>query len=355
VATVRKTTFFYHTACEGDGPREEYAPGASRSMFPVNVVPGTAGARRQAARDFCGTNTVKSVVVAGNQRYYVSRTLPFLNPDVPASYCSNLVRGCGLGVARANAQGGVDYDQYRLYVTTQPRDYFLREDAEVLAGKNQVGYPGSPGATQDLHGNDLSPLYDFGAGKGYPDEGNCVRLGWATASRFVTRRINQASRGISFPVTFCQYKTGGFVPFNFPLPEGMATVTYVQHCLPLLVQTDQGPWSGVPWKSIARCLGTTNLQFFDVFPAGTLLFNSLAHEAAPGPLGDMLVDLRLDMIFCPRPKADGITFAGHSGAYKLTPGTPPVIAYDDVTVFGNTSQPILGREDFASLFRPDQF
>jgi hypothetical protein len=357
----RDTVFTWFTERQGDGPHEEYAPGMARTLSPINVVPGTAEARVRAAGDFCGRNVVKVGQAQGKTVYYVSRDTPFAYPGLINSYCTNLVQGEGQGVGKASEEDGVDYDQYRFLLTTQPRDYFVREDDDVLATQH-VGAT-DVGSTTHLAGNaTLSPLYNPGGGPfgSYPDEGDSLRQGWAQYSRYVSRRILPAARAITLPSGYLGYVSGGALNYNFAIPEGAATVCYVQHCVPLLTRTENGPWSGVPWNHIAAGLGGVNEDTFDGFWPQTLLFESFEHETYPGPLGDMLVTLRFNFSYVPKPRLSDGKVLGHCATLKFF-GAPTsrvdydsVGSYDAVAAAGDLSKPPLRPVDYPAFFRPDQ-
>jgi hypothetical protein len=341
LAKVGKTTFTWLTVDQSDGPREDYAPGAKRSVVPVTVADGTEKGRRQAAADFIGSAALRTLKLGSNLVTYLTRVTPMPYPGSENLYAYSLVSGNGLGSASLGADGGVAFSSgYQFQAVFTSRTYLVKEDGQVKA-KASAGIQ--------------SPLFDSASGNAFPDEGDALKRGWEN-SRYVTKRVVSSARLITVRDGFCAFADGTPLPEQLPFNEGMAQCRYVWHAVPV---------AALPNAAIRRCLGALNTDAFDFALPNTLMLTSWDYDAQPGPLGDILCDIAYNFLYIPKVNRAG-TALGHSAALRKTGAAGAgVVDYDRVTVFGNPNRwPFKGGTqdatdpasliDFADLFRPAQ-
>jgi hypothetical protein len=337
----RSTFFTWYTENTGDGPREEYTPGAAKAAAPIQVVPGTVDGRAQAAADILGYGLVKQATVLGFPQRYLSRVTPMqypagraagINPaGRPYLYASSLLQGQGLGVA-TTAGPGVDYPQYRWILTAEARPYRVREDLLVLAG--------------DVS----SPLFDFtDPNNCYPDEGWTLKnKGW-DATRYVTRRVEPAGRLVTVPAGLLYFGADRTpLPRSFGFNEVVANVFYRWECVPL---------DAVPLQAITALLGGVDTQQFDCWAGTGLLFQSAQITQGPGPLGDIIATVDYAFYYNPKVSSRTGTPLGHNAALR-TFDNGNILDYDRTCTANGASAPFRYFNgnvpvDFADLFRPD--
>lgn len=255
--------------------------------YPVTDATIFAGVKK-----LVGFAKVQSEVVSGTTRRWIERTLPDpypviedadVNPDdYPGLFCYSVPRVVPMtyGIADTNgwpkhiSPGGVWMTAHY-----EALPFFLREDADVLAQSGPLSNDTPSGATSK------------------PDEGDALRRGWGTYSRFVLKDDQPASRTITLPGGMVLYADpDGYIAANTPVHQG---VPWVQYKRSIKYTWFGVPISAIPDTTISLLSNNVNDAEFDGYPAGTLLYISTSIQRYQGPLFNWLADITHHMAFMP--------------------------------------------------------
>lgn len=286
-------------------------------------------ARDQAIRDFAGT---VEVLYNDEGQGYLRRTTPHPFPPRPWMYVQSIpkeqpccLRGNdggtadGLGVAR--------YELCELTLVYAMPTYNIREDASIVA-------PDGPLA-------------------GLPDEGYALEQGRVNHSRYVSWVPRLASKTLELNQGMLKDEDNKLIVSGIPFPEPVGEVLYTWH---------QVPEEALPVGVWIANGNSVNDATFDIWPAGTLLFDGPPEvRTNPNPMtGQTLADVtyKFKVSIKADPSTDPVTVRGHNYIYRRkVVGDPPVplliprlVTTDGV---GNDAGTRMFRDfDFKKFFRP---
>jgi hypothetical protein len=328
---------FYEDSQAAPSPDESFSREGARVMRSLWFRDATLARRQAAAESLLGYDiTVVGFNLAAEAKTFIRRRSPHgypastvsdVNPaGVPHLYAQSITRGVGIGTPGWDGvTGATDWSEYRFQVLYQSLPYEVLEDDLVLAPSGQ-------------------PL------SGLPDEAYHLAVNGWTATRNVSRHIDESARVVTIPQGYMKYEDASDpnqpVPAGFPVSEFQAVVRYHWWNVPV---------DAYPKAGIVACSNCVNDAEFDGFATDTLLFQSARKTPRRGPLGNRLLDIEYTMLYRPNVRRNapnqGVPF-GPNAILRVSGG---VLDYQYVNSSGTpdpTLRPAL-RADFQQLFRPD--
>lgn len=319
--------YSFHTPSQG-GIEVQLANDASRITAPVQVAWEDW---QVAAQSFVG---YPRLVEAGGIRW-ISRNLPLpyyslANPDGDHwLYATSVSRVEGISPDGTDSEGCPAYKKARIWLVFNSVTYdILPDDSSLLMG--------SLGSTAADEGT----LKRYVSGPFWQHKNRQISL-----RRGVFKSVWQTgdpTTGSGAHITNTLLEGLGF-------PEPGAEVTYIWH---------QVPASALPLVAIANCMGKVNSTQFDLFPAGTLLYENPGVRHYVSAVGQPTVDVTQRFTWMPRVARYG-TAVQRGWNWMLTflksasGVATPHYDYREYKLNGTGANPFASA-DFTSLFRPDQ-
>jgi len=346
-----------YTEFAPNSPNERWGPGSSAMTRTFDLVDGSFLGRLQAAYDFLGYGVVVPTGIAGTP-WFLHRVVPMAYPardagsiklpnladvmalwDIQPPDLSNTLYAIGISKTEPLGQpkgldfnaspGGAaaaNYTRARLTTEFTTLPYLVKTDAQMPTDKT-----------------------------GVVSEGFALASGWQN-SRYVVRHLEPFSRLLEVPFGLPKI-AGKFLKTGLPLREGGCNAKYTWMRVPLTGGSGKG---AVPFSTIQSSIGTLNNDTFDIFPAGTLLLDSIATREYQGAFGERLADVTFNMIALIHPSTGNN--AGTGGPLKGAPlgwnyvftavGNPPNLITDYYKVTLGDVDPPFVSNDFKALFEP---
>ncbi len=281
---------------------------------------------------------------SGSDRYYIKRALPHRYP-LPAVLFTDLLthgqfyassipsmtpEGRTIGITAPDSLAA--WPAYRVQCRYEPKLYSLKEDADMVA--------------------EQGPLSDIVAGDALPDEGDALRRG-LQYTRFIIADVKPASRVVTVPGGVFRFvhinvDLRGDIPGGFPYTQTRRQVNYTQISVPL---------DAVPWQAFRACDACVNEVEFDGYPADTMLYQGTDVQQETDHLGWPVANLtHRFLVVINRCPTQGL-IRGWMGLPRVRAATlfiDPISVTGDPATADNENQRPYKRNDFGSLFRPDQ-
>jgi hypothetical protein len=322
---------FYEDAQEPKSPNHQSAVDNGRVTRSLVIRDATNGIREKDI--FAAKKALLGYPVASGAGF-ISRVIPDSYPaptdlatptGQPYLWATSVPRTEPLGKPLStDANGAAVYHGVRLTIQYNLLEYLIFPDGNVLSTSGPLN--------------------------GLPDEGAAIASGWLK-SRYVTRAWKGGGEVVTLPPGALKRVLDGVavnrgVPMR--VPKGIARYTWMQV-----------PISVAPFQTIQSLYHNVNLNAFDSFTPGTLLFDDMDYRFYVNWAGERLVDITYTMLW--RPNFDQVdkVFNGWNSFYQVsgsgkkarwrylvctTDGNPP----DTTNASPNTSYPY---GDFANLFR----
>lgn len=275
-----------------------------------------------AQRDFIGYSKVQ---LGFGAKWFINRELPFVYPRIlnsagnPFLYCVSCPALRGVGPLGKDADGVQTFQHGLLDLEFRTLPYNVLRNEDILGVGDFIQVP-----DEGLFGTD------------------------PTKRRYVTRLTKPAGKILSLPRGMMRVVNADAakrtpIPEGIPFRQASATIVYIWHDV---------PEAGVPNATIQTSLNTINNAAFDVYAAGTLLFETVDIKPTVSPLGDRTADVQYTLKWLPNLSADGTTARGHNWILrKVAGGMDYVQVTSDGTLAGT---PPYRSSDLADLFRPPQ-
>ncbi len=265
------------------------------------------------------------------------------------------------GHVRAPAGGGFGADLpvrtdhgYALRVCYKNFPYHFRDDDQVEA-TDSVFNPLSADFVDDEANPVLNP--DTTPADALPDEGDMLRLGWLSRSRYVVKRVKDRTRQVTLPNGIAYFdKRPGIDDRGRGTSTGLPFMQPRQDVAYTWVQV---PVDAIPVNAIDFNRQCTNGIAFDGYRVGTLLFNGVDYEGPyqAGHGNRWYVDITYRTEYLPNYDRVSGEFRGWNSFPESIDGQfrysyysasrNGVAASELYRVFPRTG-------NFSALFRPDQ-
>lgn len=345
---------FYEDAHEPRSPTLSWGLDSSRAIRSLHTRgESTEITRNQDVAALLGYQFVASETVSGTPRRWVTRTPPAAYPNeasgVPVGlassgvwlYASSIPSSAAYssGGFSIDANGGAKYSRgWKYRVEHVARPYNVKSDDDTLAEAGPLSADTPAGAVAR------------------PDEGDALRRGWASNSRYITKFIEPGAKALTLPNGFCKFvlvapeTTPQPVPIGLPVPFFRTTVCYCWHLVPI---------DAYPAQAIEACANGVNDAAFDGHTTETLYFSSVRVTPLQGPFGDRLLNVEYRFLHQPLVDFDGVTTTvkGWNHLLGVLSGklrAREITAAQDGSAPADNTKRIFRRVDFSSLFRPDQ-
>jgi hypothetical protein len=228
--------------------------------------------------------------------------------------------------------------------------YQILADGDVRAS----GQATNPLSSSFLSGGFPVVVTD-GTNPALPDEGDMLRQGWLTYTRYIVKRIKDKTRHISMPagIAYFDLEPGygaDATPAGLPIVQPRQEVTYTWV---------QVPVDAIPVNAIDYNRQRTNGVVFDGYPVGTLLMNGVDYEGPyqAGHGNRWYVDLSYRMEYLPNRDPPTGEFRGWNSFPRAAGGVVRYWRYsaDRTGVAAAEGSRVFQRNgNFSALFRPDQ-